>query len=226
LTLQRPTHRAPFSFALYSGRAGGDIVSKAITYLPLTFINGTVVVVALFISVSYHLTLVPVVDPFWVGAQISATGVIAYTAVTYIYTALLTPISPLLEACIRQRCQSPPPASAEKVGDDNALILPLEFEASEADSSCDSVKPQQAIRSVVFLNVIIREYSVTIGDHPCCTMGCPLSLDWDYLAESITSLDVYEAQRSPRRSRQQLRTTAAERAAAPEYLKTNVQNSR
>lgn len=114
-------------------------------------------------------------------------------------------------ACVSQRRQAP--VSDVKEGGEDVPPLLLAMDASESDISCESAITHNAHRRYVsFASVVIREYSVTIGDHPCCTMGCPLSLDWDYLPESNTSLDVYEAQRSPRRSRQQLRTTAVERS--------------
>jgi hypothetical protein len=67
-------------------------------------------------------------------------------------------------------------------------------------------------KSVSFASLDIRSYSVTIGDHPCCVSGCPLTLDWDYTVESSNlSIDLYEASRSPRRSRKELRTTSEQR---------------
>jgi hypothetical protein len=33
--------------------------------------------------------------------------------------------------------------------------------------------------------VEVREYSMTIGDHPCCNDGLPLTLDWAYSPEYI-----------------------------------------
>jgi len=66
-------------------------------------------------------------------------------------------------------------------------------------------------KSVVFADIVVRNYSVVIGDHPCCTMGCPLSLGWDYSSEECFSVDEFEAHRPPRRSRHCLRTTWDER---------------
>jgi hypothetical protein len=42
-------------------------------------------------------------------------------------------------------------------------------------------------RRKVSLNsrVEVREYSMTIGDHPCCGDGLPLTLDWAYSPEYI-----------------------------------------
>lgn len=98
----------------------------------------------------------------------------------------------------------------EWISDDSLPSLILETDAADSDSDV-SVDRCHVAKRVGFANVQVREYSVTIGDHPCCTMGCPLSLDWDYAAESVTPLDRYEAQRPQRRSRHDLRTTAAQR---------------
>lgn len=105
--------------------------------------------------------------------------------------------------------------------DKDALILfhGLEMEhASENDASCASscgdssvMLDRRDVKSVAFAEVQVREYAVTIGDHPCCTMGCPLSLDWEYNIEPPCSLDAYEAKRAPRRNRGELLTSCEER---------------
>jgi hypothetical protein len=55
------------------------------------------------------------------------------------------------------------------------------------------VEPHVATR-VQFTVVNVRSYSITIGDHPCCTVGCPITLDWDYNDQDSMSLDDYEEQ--------------------------------
>mmetsp|Transcript_20600 Transcript_20600/g.43167 ORF Transcript_20600/g.43167 Transcript_20600/m.43167 type:complete len:195 (-) Transcript_20600:115-699(-) len=64
---------------------------------------------------------------------------------------------------------------------------------------------------VSFTNLEIRSYSVVIGDHPCCSQGCSVSLGWDYQQEGCQSLERYEAERQPRRPLSQLRMSAQER---------------
>ena len=66
-------------------------------------------------------------------------------------------------------------------------------------------------KSVAFGDVRTRCYNVVMGDHPCCTTGCPLSLGWEHSPASTVSVDDYEATRSPRRTRDDLRTTWDER---------------
>ena len=53
------------------------------------------------------------------------------------------------------------------------------------------VEPHVATR-VQFANIEVRSYSITIGDHPCCTIGCPITLDWEYKTEDTVSIQEYE----------------------------------
>lgn len=92
------------------------------------------------------------------------------------------------------------------VSDLSFRMPPREALRKEAsDSSSGSSK------SVVFGDIRTRSYNVVMGDHPCCSMGCPLSLGWDYSQDPNISVDAYEATRCPRRSRENLRTTWDER---------------
>mmetsp|Transcript_5861 Transcript_5861/g.8437 ORF Transcript_5861/g.8437 Transcript_5861/m.8437 type:complete len:202 (+) Transcript_5861:61-666(+) len=54
--------------------------------------------------------------------------------------------------------------------------------------------------SVSFSCVEIREYDLTLGDHPSCSYGPPISLDWKYKVSCNLDIDEYELHRSPRRS--------------------------
>ena len=48
---------------------------------------------------------------------------------------------------------------------------------------------------VRFGQVQIREYPATIGDHPLCIDGFPLSLDWSFSDESEYDIETYECKR-------------------------------
>lgn len=105
------------------------------------------------------------------------------------------------DACPVTSQRPPAPRSPIRHVSDDSL-------SSVSDSAIRAV----GTKSVAFANITIREYPVVIGDHPCCSMGCPLSLGWEYIEpERPVSLDEYEAHRPPRRSRQGLRTTWDER---------------
>jgi len=61
-------------------------------------------------------------------------------------------------------------------------------------------------RTVSFSSLEIKEFNMTLGDHPSATSGPPVALDWDHVAgERVVSLEEYERARSPRRKRKQLK---------------------
>lgn len=67
-------------------------------------------------------------------------------------------------------------------------------------------------KHVSFTSLEIRNYNIVIGDHPCCVMGCPVTLGWDYAPAKRLSVDQYEAGRvGVRRNRSELRLTCDER---------------
>jgi len=48
-------------------------------------------------------------------------------------------------------------------------------------------------KSVVsFGNCEIRTYTQVLGDHPCCSEGCPIQLGWSYTSEESIKVDDYE----------------------------------
>jgi len=62
-----------------------------------------------------------------------------------------------------------------------------------------SDESSSVIKQLSFKDVTIREYGLTVGDHPSCSSGPPLSLDWKYTETHSTPLEVYERIRPPRR---------------------------
>mmetsp|Transcript_3224 Transcript_3224/g.5063 ORF Transcript_3224/g.5063 Transcript_3224/m.5063 type:complete len:328 (-) Transcript_3224:384-1367(-) len=75
---------------------------------------------------------------------------------------------------------------------------------SETASENHQVAHLGARRSVTFGVVNIREYDLTLGDHPDCTFGPPMSLDWDYEEVFESSVEYYETNREPRRKPHQM----------------------
>jgi len=57
-------------------------------------------------------------------------------------------------------------------------------------------------KRVRFDSVEVREYSVTVGDHPCCPDSCPLTLEWSWAQESSAPVQLahHEAIRFMERS--------------------------
>lgn len=50
----------------------------------------------------------------------------------------------------------------------------------------------QRRNKVRFGKAKVREYSLTVGDHPICKDGLALSLDWNHSAERVYNVDEYE----------------------------------
>jgi hypothetical protein len=70
---------------------------------------------------------------------------------------------------------------------------------------------RQDKKHVSFASLSIREYTQVLGDHPCCTVGPPVSLGWDYTEATKMNLEEYETTRPRRRSRRDLRLSWNER---------------
>lgn len=93
-------------------------------------------------------------------------------------------------------------------------VLPKQDEnivpASPSPSAVASPRPGHK-KTVSFSSLEVRQYSLVVGDHPCTTIGCPLSLGWEVCDESQVAVDDYEATRCPRRTRAELRLACEER---------------
>jgi hypothetical protein len=50
-------------------------------------------------------------------------------------------------------------------------------------------------RRVRFNTANVREYAITVGDHPVCLDGLALSLDWIHSDEQVYDIDDYESRR-------------------------------
>lgn len=68
-----------------------------------------------------------------------------------------------------------------------------------------SLSDENDQKHVSFASLEIREYNQVLGDHPCCTVGPPVSLGWDYTESPKVNVEAYEATRPRRRTRQSLR---------------------
>lgn len=74
-----------------------------------------------------------------------------------------------------------------------------------------SASPLVVDRSVSFNNLQIREYDMTLGDHPSAVTGPPVQLSWEHKPQQDIPLEEYEQARQPRRNRRQLRLSYRER---------------
>ena len=76
----------------------------------------------------------------------------------------------------------------------------------------DPSSPEVVVdRNVSFNELKIREYDMTLGDHPSAVTGPPVQLSWDHKPEMAIGLEEYERAREPRRNRRQLRLSYKER---------------
>ena len=67
-------------------------------------------------------------------------------------------------------------------------------------------------RRCSFSTISVREYDQTVGDHPSCQEGAPITLGWKYAEQESISLDEFEKTREPqRRGRSDLILGVAER---------------
>ena len=85
-------------------------------------------------------------------------------------------------------------------------------ESSTSDNSAyyDEDADEMSLH-VGFGNIEVRNYKVTLGDHPNCTYGPPVQLDWNYEEGNKVSLEEYEAMRPPRRRMHQMVLNNAKR---------------
>jgi len=65
--------------------------------------------------------------------------------------------------------------------------------------SCTASSSSSESKEVSFDTVHVRNYFMTAGDHPECSYGCPVQLDWDYVEQLDTNIDDFEKSRGPRR---------------------------
>jgi len=76
-------------------------------------------------------------------------------------------------------------------------ILTNAFESQ----SEDKLKRKKEVR---FANVHVRDYGMILGDHPSCSYGPPVTLDWDYLEYEPLEINEYEYHHPTRRSFRQM----------------------
>jgi hypothetical protein len=93
-----------------------------------------------------------------------------------------------------------------------SVLRPSKWKGGE--NSLSTIPGVAVLRSpsVGFKDVDIREFKMTLGNHPSATSGPPVMLDWDSRPDPhIVNLETYEMARQPRRNRRQLKLTLQER---------------
>lgn len=78
----------------------------------------------------------------------------------------------------------------------------------DGDSVSNSLFPKHSRRhstghcpskSVRFGECQIRSYPQVLGDHPYCSMGCPVELGWEYIDENQVEVEDFEEERNHQR---------------------------
>ena len=85
----------------------------------------------------------------------------------------------------------------------------------ESRTSMDSSLNDSSAFNVSFTSLEMRSFNLTVGDAPC-SAGPPVSLDWEYNADSTTTYDVdsyerFRANEAPRRNKSELLMPASHR---------------
>lgn len=63
----------------------------------------------------------------------------------------------------------------------------------------DDLDNSSGDKSVRFSRVVVRDYSLCLGDNPSVSRGVPISIDWDYDKERSYEINKYECDRFARR---------------------------
>jgi hypothetical protein len=75
---------------------------------------------------------------------------------------------------------------------DNAATTEVSPLMIPGDERNPKTRSRADARSVGFSTVTIREYSITLGDHPLCEMY-PITLDWEFTSLDDVSVDDFES---------------------------------
>lgn len=67
--------------------------------------------------------------------------------------------------------------------------------STEESTTSQEEDSSRSERRVQFAKVQVREYALTLGDHPWCENGFPLSLDWKFAQQQDVNIDDYEHER-------------------------------
>ena len=113
------------------------------------------------------------------------------------------------------------PGDREEYDDDDERYISTSSLSSEirnnnseprmgTDDGTSSGNSSNGEKNVRFGQCSIRRYSQVMGEHPCCPVGCPLELGWEYeTVEEQLPVDAYEA--SPHTHQQLTRLSYEER---------------
>lgn len=110
----------------------------------------------------------------------------------------------------------PTKVAIEKSDHGSSLSSTFEHDESSLISNTFSLQLRlhsPGVKSVSFGDCQIRSYPQVLGDHPYCSLGCPVELGWEHTSEEFRSINDFEEQRGHQRcgSREQLLLSPEER---------------
>lgn len=80
------------------------------------------------------------------------------------------------------------------------------------DRSDDDLDKSSGDKSVRFSRVVVRDYSLCLGDNPSVSRGVPISIDWGYDKERTFDINNYECNRCAlRRTSEELKLPSLQR---------------
>jgi len=97
--------------------------------------------------------------------------------------------------------------------DESPLISSMSSLTMRKRRNSTGCAPSLGMKSVRFGDCQIRSYPQVLGDHPYCSMGCPVELGWEHTSEEVRNINDFEEQRGHQRrqSREQLLLSPEER---------------
>lgn len=94
--------------------------------------------------------------------------------------------------------------AAEIEKDDKTQEVAASVEAAPEEAAPEvtpvDMKAGKPRRHIQWGEVHVRDYDLTLGDHPCCSYGPPLALSWEYTEYTPVNVDEYEFRHPPRRN--------------------------
>ena len=91
-----------------------------------------------------------------------------------------------------------------KISAENVIVPKEECRGILHTKADDVPEEETPKRKVHFGSVVVRDYDMILGDHPCCSYGPPVTIDWDYLEYEPLDVNEYEFHHGPRRGLRQM----------------------
>ena len=70
--------------------------------------------------------------------------------------------------------------SVSTTGDDPNLVARRSLSEGCDSTNCDMDGRSKSVKSLQFGTIEYREYTIILGDNPCCRSGPPIGLGWEY----------------------------------------------